>query len=330
MKIHDIVCLGIECTAHTFGIGIMKGENIVANQTATFTTQEGGMIPIEVAKHHESVKDDLLIQALEEANLRLKDINLISFSKGPGLPPSLVVGKNFAVQLAQNLHTPLIGVNHICAHLEIGRLITKTKDPIFVFVSGANTQIIAHEGGRYRIFGETLSIGLGNALDKFGRIVGLGFPAGPKIEDLAKKGEFIELPYVVKGMDVDFAGIITKAEQLFKKGVKKEDLCYSLQETCFAMLTEVTERALAHCQKEEVILIGGVAANKRFCEMLDSMCNERDANFHAVPLKYCGDNPVMIAWEGILEYIKTKRTDNPEEVDIMPGWRIDEIEASWY
>jgi universal protein Kae1 len=326
----DLICLGIECTAHTFGIGIMKGKEFLANQQAVFTTKEGGMVPMEVAKHHESVKDDLMIQALDEAKIKLRDVNLISFSQGPGLPPSLIVGKNFAVQLAKNLEVPLIGVNHICAHLEIGRLITNTKDPVFVFVSGANTQIIAHEGGKYRIFGETLSIGLGNALDKFGRIVGLGFPAGQKIEELAKKGKYIELPYVVKGMDVDFAGIITKAEQLYNKGTKTEDLCYSLQETCFAMLTEVTERALAHCEKEEVILIGGVAANKRFCEMLDSMCKERGASFYPVPLKYCGDNPTMIAWEGILEYTETGRTDNPETVDINSIWRIDEVDASWY
>ncbi len=240
------------------------------------------------------------------------------------------VGKEFAKSLALKHNIPLIGVNHICAHLEIGRLITKTKDPVFVFVSGANTQIIAHEGHRYRIFGETLSIALGNALDKFGRIVGLGFPAGPKIEKLAAKGKLIELPYVVKGMDVDFAGIITKAEQLYKQGAKVEDLCYSLQETCFAMLTEVAERAMAHCDKTECILIGGVAANKRFCEMLNIMCKERGAKFYPVPLKYCGDNPIMISWQGILEHNTTKRIDDPKTIDINPVWRVDEVNAVWY
>lgn len=324
-----MICLGLESTAHTWSVAVMNGREFLSQVSDVFTTEKGGMIPHEVADHHEKVKYGVLEKALADAKLELKDIGLISFSKGPGLPPCLRVGRDFAVELARKTGKPLIGVNHITAHLEIGRLVTGTKDPVFVFVSGANTQIIAHEGNRYRIFGETLSVGLGNALDKFGRIIGLGFPAGPEIEKLAKKGKYVELPYVVKGMDVDFAGIITKAEQLFKNGIAKEDLCYSLQETCFAMLTEVTERALAHCEKGEVILIGGVAANKRFCEMLDKMCSERDARFFSVPLVYCGDNASMIAWQGILEYQATKRTETLD-VDFNPNWRVDDIDARWY
>jgi len=163
-------------------------------------------------------------------------------------------------------------------------------------------------------------------LDKFGRLLGLGFPAGPKIEELAKNGKYIELPYTVKGMDLSFSGIITSAIDKFKKGAKKEDLCFSLQETLFAMLTEVTERALAHTRKEEAAIIGGVAANKRLSEMLSTMCSERDARFYAVPLKYSGDNGVMIAMEGILEYKYGVRTNKP---DIDPYERIDEIKVVW-
>ena len=322
--------LGIECTAHTFGVAIMRDKTELSSASDTFTTKEGGMNPPVVARHHIELKEKLLGKALSDAKVNLEDIDLISFSKGPGLAPCLHVGKNFAAELAKKAKCPLIGVNHICAHLEIGRMITGTKDPVFVFVSGANTQIIAHEGGRYRVFGETLSIGLGNALDKFGRIAGLGFPAGPKIEQLAREGKLVELPYVVKGMDVDFEGIITKAELLLKKGAKVEDLCFSLQETCFAMLAEVTERAVAHCDKEEVILIGGVAANKRFCEMLDSMCRDRGCKFHPVPLKYCGDNPVMIAWQGMLEHNYNRREEDLGTVEINPRWRIDELNAEWY
>ncbi len=325
-----MICLGIESTAHTLSFALMRGREFLSQASDTFTTESGGMIPHKVADHHEAVKDRILEKALADAKLKLEDIDLISFSKGPGLPPCLRVGRDFAAALARKIGKPLIGVNHIVAHLEIGRLVTGAKDPIFVFVSGANTQIIAHEGGKYRIFGETLSVGLGNALDKFGRAIGLGFPAGPEIERLAKNGKFVELPYVVKGMDVDFAGIVTKAEQLYRKGASKEDLCFSLQETCFAMLAEVTERALAHCEKEEAILIGGVAANQRFCGMLGSMCKDRGAKFYPVPLKYCGDNASMIAWQGILEYNATGRTEDIDSVDFNPNWRVDDIEAIWY
>lgn len=323
------ICLGIESTAHTFGIGIVQGKEILANSIDMFKTKKGGMIPSEVAKHHRKVNYEVLEKALKKANLTMKDIDIISFSQGPGLAPSLIAGMDFAKEISKKYNKTLIGVNHICAHLEIGKLITETKDPIFVFVSGANTQIIAHEDGRYRVFGETLDIGLGNAFDKFGRMIGLGFPAGPLIEKMAKKGKYIELPYVVKGTDVAFSGIITKAKNLYDKGLKENDLCFSLQETCFAMLTEVTERAIAHCEKKEVILIGGVAANKRFCDMLNTMCENRGCNFYPVPLQYCGDQGAMIAWLGLLEFNSKKNLCKIDEIDINPKWRIDEVKTSW-
>jgi len=321
-------CFGIESTAHTFGASVVDDKgNILSDIRDMYVTDKGGIIPHEAALHHKKCKDKVVEDALKKANLELKDIDIVAFSQGPGLPPSLIVGMNAAKEFALKIKKPLVGVNHIVGHLEIGKLLTKAKDPVFVFTSGANTQIIAFEGGRYRVFGEALSIGLGNALDKFGREIGLGFPAGAKIEELSKKGKYLELPYTVKGMDVDFSGIITKCINLYKKGVSKEDLCYSLQEVGFAMLTEVTERAMAHCDKKEALLIGGVAANKRFCEMLDIMCKERDCKFYPVGLKYSGDNASQIAWTGILQY-KANSYDK-KNIDIKPGWRIDQVEVDW-
>ena len=295
-----------------------------------YVTKEGGLIPDKVAEHHRNVGITVITKAVEDAKVKIKDIKLISISQGPGLPLSLLQGMRFAKEFSLKYNIPLIGVNHICAHLEIGKLMTKAKNPVFVFTSGANTQIIAHEGKKYRIFGECLSIALGNALDRFAREIGLGFPGGPKIEQLARLGKkYIELPYVVKGMDVEFSGIMTHAINLFRKGENKEDLCYSLQETMFAMLVEVTERALAHCDKDEVLLIGGVAANQRFCEMLDIMCRERKAKFYAVPIKYSGDQAAMIAWQGILEYKAKRKLEDISKLDIKPGWRIDHVETRW-
>ncbi|MEK6835484.1 MAG: UGMP family protein, partial [Nanoarchaeota archaeon] len=227
---------------------------------------------------------------------------------------------------------PLIPVNHLIAHLEIGKLFTYAKDPVFILATGANTQIIAFEAGRYRIFGETLDIGIGNALDKFGRAINLGFPAGPKIEQLAKYGKYVELPYVVKGMDLSFSGILTRAIELYKHGVDREDLCYSLQETYFSMLTEVTERAMAHINKKEALLIGGVAANKRLIEMLNIMCKERKAKFYFVPIKYSGDQAAMIAWNAILQYKSNKKYYDKlklEKIDINPNWRVEDVEINW-
>jgi len=284
-----------------------------------YQTEKGGIIPSECANHHKKIFPELI------KDINLKEIDLISFSQGPGLAPSLIQGMNFAKGLSKNI--PLIGVNHILAHLIIGHLFTKAKNPVYVFVSGANTQIISLEDKFFRIFGETMDIGMGNAFDKFGRDIGLGFPSGPKIEQLAKKGKYHELPYVVKGMDLSFSGIITKAVNDYKKGIKKEDLCFSLQETCFAMLTEVTERALAHTNKNEVLLIGGVAANKRLIEMLTIMCKERKAKFYTVPLEYAGDNATMIAYLG---YLQSKNKEYfKKDLDINPNWRIDQIEINF-
>ena len=328
-----MIVLGIESTAHTFSIGIIDNRKILADQRSMYTSDKGGIIPSEAANSHRKIKEEILIKALEEAKLKIEEIDFIAFSQGPGLSPSLIVGKDFAKELALKYNKPLVGVNHLCAHLEEGKFFTEAKDPVFVFVSGANTQIIAHEGGKYRIFGEALSVGLGNALDKFGRVVGLGFPAGPKIEQLAKKGKYIELPYIVKGMDVEFSGIITHCVNLYKKGVAVEDLCYSLQETGFAMLIEVTERALAHTGKKEALLIGGVAANQRFVEMLNTMCKERGAKAFACPLKYSGDNGIQIAIAGISQhksnYNVYKTKQQIKNADIKPAWRIDNVETPW-
>ena len=323
------LCLGIESTAHTFGVAVVDfNGNILSNVKDMYTTDSGGMILPEVAKHHESIKEQLLEKAMKDAKAEWKDISLISVASSPGLSLALIVGVKFAKQLAIQHNKPLIGVNHCVAHLTIGNLMTKLKDAVYLYVSGPNTQVVAKMGNRFRIFGETVDIGLGNALDKFARTIGLGFPGGPKIEELAKKGKYVELPYSIKGMDVSFAGLLTKSERLFKEGTKAEDLCYSLQETAFAMLAEVSERALAHCEKNELILIGGVAANKRLCEMLGKMCAPRKATFGACPIQYAGDQAVMIAWQGILEH-KAGKTDNPKTLDMDPFKRTDEVDIIW-
>jgi len=320
-----MICLGIESTAHTFAASVVSSKNtILSDVRDMYTTERGGIIPSEAAEHHRNVKDVVIRKAIEDSHT--EKIDLVAYSRGPGLPPCLKAGLEAAKDIAKNLHVPLTPVNHCVSHLSSAHFFTPACNPVYVFVSGANTQIIALEGRRFRLLGESIDTGLGNALDKFGRLLGLGFPAGPKIEELAKNGKYIELPYTVKGMDLSFSGIITSAIEKFKKQAKAEDLCFSVQETLFAMLTEVTERALAHTQKEEAVIIGGVAANKRLTKMLSIMCKGRNCKFYAVPLKYSGDNAVMIGLQGILEYQTIHRTKKP---DINPYERIDEIKVNW-
>ncbi len=315
-----MLLLGIESTAHTFGIGIVNSSGkILANIKDSYTTEQAGLIPNKVAEHHQHVAEKVLQQAFQEGNVGWGDISFIAYSAGPGLDPSLLVGYRKAKEWSEKYKKPLVGVNHCAAHLSIGKLWNKAKEPCYLYVSGVNTQIIVEEGGKYRILGETLDIGLGNMLDKFARDLGLGFPGGPQIEELARKGNYVELPYVVKGMDVSFSGILTKVQQLRKKGLPQEDLCFSLQEVCFAMCTEVAERALAHTGKKELLLVGGVGANKRFGEMLGIMCTERGAAFYNVPLTLATDNGAMIAWEG---YLRRKESG---DINVRPHWRVDEV-----
>ncbi len=325
-----MICLGIESTAHTFGIGIMtdKGK-ILANVLDSFRTEKGGLVPNELAKHHLKVKDKVLQNALKRAKIGLKDIDLVSFSQGPGIAPSLHVGLKFAKDITSKVKKSIIGVNHCCAHLEIGKLVTGAKDPILLYVSGANTQVIAYESGKYRIFGETLDQGIGNFIDAFARHIGLGFPGGPKIEKLAMQGEkYVELPYIVKGMDVSFSGILTNLKRKFdSKKYKIEDLCFSLQETVFAMMVEVAERAMAHCEKNELVLGGGVACNKRLQEMCKIMCKERNGKFFVPENQFLLDNGAMIAWQGILQ--SKQATNNYKKLSISPYERTDNVAVDW-
>jgi glycoprotease/Kae1 family metallohydrolase len=309
-----------------------KGK-VMARIIDMYKPPEGwGIHPAEAAQHHEKVKDDVLAKALDEAGLKLKDIDLIAYSQGPGLAPCLHKGLNFAQALVKmsgktkNKQIPMIGVNHCIAHIEIGKETTELKDPITLYVSGANTQVLGYVSGRYRCFGETMDIGIGNALDKFGRGAGIGFPAGPRIEELARKGKYVELPYVVKGMDLSFSGIVTSALQKIEKGEKLENICFSVQETLFAMLTEVTERALAHTGKNEVLLTGGVAANQRLQDMLNIMCKERGAMFACVDRKLSGDNGAMIAWLGLIMHKAKMKTNNDE---VLPRQRTDDVDVKW-
>ncbi len=326
-----MLSLGIEGTAHTLGISVVEESGkVLSNPRDIYKPKEGwGIIPMDCAKHHEDVASEILEKALEEAKKKMEDIDIISYSRGPGLPPCLNKVLTLAKKLSSDYKKPLLGVNHCVAHIEIGRQTTGFQNPVVLYVSGGNTQIISKVGDRYRVFGECMDMGVGNALDKFAREVGLGFPGGPVIEKNALNGKYLELPYVVKGMDLSFSGIITDAIRKYKSGNSLEDVCFSLQETLFAMLTEVTERALAHTGKDQVLLTGGVAANKRLQQMLEVMCSERNAKFSVVPKEYSGDCGANIAWTGIVQYKCGDKGLICEKADINPVWRTDEVEIKW-
>jgi N6-L-threonylcarbamoyladenine synthase len=323
--------LGIECTAHTFGVGVVNKGKVLSNVRDMYVTESGGIVPTESAEHHKIVASVVYEKALAEAGVKEEEIKAIALSNAPGLSPCLYVGANFAKELAGRLGLKIIPVNHCIAHLEIGRSVG-AKDPVLLYASGANTQIIAYASGKYRVFGETLDLGIGNFIDKFARYTGMGFPGGPVIEQKALAGKYIELPYSIKGMDVSFSGMQTKLQQLYDRGASTEDLSFSLQETAFAMLVEAAERALAHTGKTELVLGGGVACNSRLQEMCRIMCSERleKTKFFCPPKPLLVDNAGMIAYTGELMIKKDKfLVVCSDELEIKPRERTDQVNVSW-
>lgn len=312
--------LGLEGTAWNLSAAVF-GDDLVALHSSPYSPPTGGIHPREAAQHHASVMREVIARVLPAA----ENLQAIAFSQGPGLGPCLRTVATAARALSLALDLPLVGVNHCVAHVEIGRWATGFDDPIVLYASGANTQVLGYLNGRYRIFGETLDIGIGNALDKFARSHGLPHPGGPAVERFARDGNYIELPYTVKGMDLAFSGLISAAQE---SRAPIEDVCHGLQETAFAMCVEVTERALAHAGKDEVLLVGGVGANSRLQEMLREMCEDRGARFAVPERTYLGDNGAMIAYTGrvMLEHGALLPL---EESQVRPGYRADEVPVVW-
>lgn len=317
--------LGLEGTAWNLSAAVVDEEDVRAETTATYKPSTGGIHPREAAQHHANHIIDVVNKTLKKAG---KNINAVAFSQGPGLGPCLRTVATAARAIALSRDIPLIGVNHCIAHIEVGRWKTAAHDPVTLYVSGANSQVLAYRAGHYRVFGETLDIGIGNALDKFGRSVGLQHPGGPKIEELAKKAtRYIPLPYTVKGMDLSFSGLTTAAQESLKN-FTLPDVCYSFQETAFSMLVEVTERAVAHTGKNEVLLAGGVGANSRLREMLEIMCEDRGIGFYVPEKRFLGDNGAMIAYLGFLMYESGCRTAVADS-RVNPNYRPDDVVVTW-
>lgn len=324
-----IISLGIESTAHTFGVGIIDSNGVIlANIKKQYKQPDKGIKPFDASQFHYSNAVDTIKEALNASKLKMKHISLISFAKGPGLGPCLSVGATLARTLSIKYNKPIVGVNHCVAHIEIGKTLMKAKDPLVIYTSGANTQIIALDNQRYKIIGETLDIGIGNLFDSFARELGYGFPGGPVLDKVYfQSNNYIDLPYSVKGMDIVFSGLLTNAVRLIGK-VKKEDLVYSFMHTAYAMLLEVAERGISYTKKTEIMVIGGVAASKALEDMLLKFCSQRGIKLYIPPFQVCLDNGVMIADLGLKQF-KVNGTGLLEETTINPLFRTDQSIINW-
>ncbi|KAA0147842.1 hypothetical protein FNF29_07056 [Cafeteria roenbergensis] len=365
--------MGIEGSANKVGVGLVRytppsesssssdgdggsGESrgrgtyeTLSNPRKTYISPAGqGFLPRETAWHHQKHVPALAKLALEEAGLSLGDLDAVCFTQGPGMGAPLQSCAIAARTIAQLAGVPMVAVNHCVGHIEMGRAVTGWGDPVVLYVSGGNTQVICYMAGRYRIFGETIDIAVGNCLDRFARAVGLPNDPAPgyNIEVAARKyaaecaaagtePELFPLPYSVKGMDMSLGGILS---QLTRDGVKAmkdpdspvtvEQLCYALQETVFAMLIEVTERAMAHSGAKDILIVGGVGCNKHLQHMMGVMCSERGGRVFGMDSRFAIDNGAMIAQAGILAF-QHGTTTPMEATTVTQRFRTDTVDAIW-
>ncbi|TDZ51620.1 tRNA N6-adenosine threonylcarbamoyltransferase [Colletotrichum trifolii] len=346
VKKKGLIALGCEGSANKLGIGVMlhtgAESTILSNIRHTFVSPPGtGFLPKDTAKHHRSFFVQLARRALREAGVSPADVDCVCFTKGPGMGAPLTSVAVAARTLSLLWDKPLVGVNHCVGHIEMGRTITGAQNPVVLYVSGGNSQVIAYAEQRYRIFGETLDIAVGNCLDRFARTLEISNDPAPgyNIEQLAKKGtRLLELPYAVKGMDCSFSGILASADilaaQMKASQAKGEetftpaDLCFTLQETVFAMLVEITERAMAHVGSNQVLIVGGVGCNERLQDMMGEMAKERGGSVYATDERFCIDNGIMIAHAGLLAYQTGFRTPL-EDSSCTQRFRTDEVHIKW-
>ncbi|KAI6166206.1 Gcp-like domain-containing protein, partial [Pisolithus thermaeus] len=349
------LALGLEGSANKLGAGVMKhnedgSTTVLANIRHTYITPPGeGFLPRDTAQHHREWANAVIKDAISQAGISMHDLDCICYTKGtpsPGMGAPLQSVALVARTLAIMFNKPLVGVNHCVGHIEMGREITGARNPVVLYVSGGNTQVIAYSRQCYRIFGETLDIAVGNCLDRFARVINLSNDPSPgyNIEQEAKNGKrLVPLPYATKGMDVSLSGILTSVEgytmnERFRPigapynpeddVITPADLCYSLQETVFAMLVEITERAMAHIGSTEVLIVGGVGCNERLQEMMGIMAQERGGQVFATDERFCIDNGIMIAHAGLLSYRAGYRTPL-EKSTCTQRFRTDEVHVTW-
>ncbi|KAI1284604.1 peptidase M22, glycoprotease [Xylaria sp. FL0933] len=356
------VALGCEGSANKLGIGIIAHDpvtsksSILANIRHTFNSPPGtGFLPKDTAKHHRAFFVQIARSALRAAGVSPAQLACICYTKGPGMGAPLQSVAIAARTLSLLWDKPLVGVNHCVGHIEMGRTITGATNPVVLYVSGGNTQVIAYAEQRYRIFGETLDIAVGNCLDRFARTLRISNDPAPgyNIEQLAKQASgkiLLDLPYAVKGMDCSFSGILASADLLAAQMKEQDareargepavneaagevritpaDLCYSLQETVYAMLVEITERAMAHVGSAQVLVVGGVGCNERLQAMMGQMAAERGGSVYATDERFCIDNGIMIAHAGLLAFETGFRTPLAEST-CTQRFRTDEVHVQW-
>ncbi len=322
--------LGIESSAHTFGVGIVEKGRVVANCKSMYGISDKGMIPSKVADFHSLNIAKIIKEAFQHSGLGINDIDAIAYTKGPGIGTCLRIGQIAARTLSIKHNLPIYPVNHAVAHVEIAKQVCEADDPLILYVSGGNSQILGISDipfKHYRIYGETFDIGVGNMLDVFARAASLRPAWGSTVAKVAEKGEYVRMPYTVKGMNFTFTGLLTYAIKMLKSN-RIEDVAYSLQETAFTMLTEAVERTLLMSGKRWLLICGGVAQSLSLQYMMKSMASLHRIKFAVAPNEFNADNGAMIALVGEKMY-RSGMPVNMGDAGTNQHYRIDKVELRW-
>ncbi len=322
--------IGIESSAHTFGVGIVDDGKIISNFRSMYKISDRGLVPSKVADFHVENAGATINKALRSCDLYIDDIEAVGYTKGPGIGSCLRIGQIAARSLSLAHHIPIYPVNHAVAHVEITQHLSGAKDPLALYVSGGNSQIIGLDDmpfRHYRVYGETFDIGIGNMLDVFARSAGLKPAWGSTVAKAAMHGHYIKMPYTVKGMDFTFTGLLTHAIKMLKHN-RLEDVAFSVQDTAFAMLSEAIERAMLLSGKGDLLLCGGVAQSTRLRQMLEGMTESHRIRLHVAPDEFNADNGAMIALVAE-KMFDSGRTYTMSDAGTDQHYRIDKVEITW-
>lgn len=316
----DILTLGIESSCDETSVAVIKnGREILSNIVDTqipIHEKYGGVVPEIASRNHIEAISRVTKKALEEANVTFEDIDAITPTYGPGLVGALLVGLSYAKALSFAIDKPLVGVNHIQGHIAANYITYKELKPPFlcVMMSGGNTQLVHVKNyNEFQVLGKTRDDAIGEAFDKVARVVGLGYPGGPKIDKLAKEGNpnAIELPKThFDNLDFSFSGIKTAVINLNHKrpNINKADLCASFQKTVTEVLIENTKKALKQTGLKTIVLAGGVSANSYIRNEFLKL-ETQGTKVYMPDMKLCTDNAAMIGSAGYYNFINGEKSD---------------------
>ena len=326
----DIVVLGIESSCDETSVAVVKnGREVLSNIIDTqikIHEKYGGVVPEIASRNHIEAISRVAKTALEEANMKLEDVDVIAPTYGPGLVGALLVGVSYGRGLAYALNKPLVGVNHLEGHIAANYITHPDLEPPFLcmLTSGGNTQIVYVKNYcDMEVLGRTRDDAIGEAFDKVARVVGLGYPGGPKVDKLAQQGKpSIEFPKThFENLDFSFSGIKTAVINLHHKNpdVSKEDLCMSFEKAVTEVLTENITKAIEQTGIKKVVLAGGVSANTHIRSEFEKL-EEKGIKIYKPDLKLCTDNAAMISAAGYYRYLHGDISENT--LNAVPNLKI--------